>query len=74
MTSLPISSKTSTFHIAPPVAVAVSGASFVSFWASTSVMGALRLRMRFMLAAKSTVSFDARHILKKRRTDLLVPQ
>lgn len=57
MTSLPISSKTSTFHIAPPEAA--SGASLASFWASTSVMGALRFRMRFMLARKSTVSLRA---------------
>ena len=55
MTSLPISSKTNTFHIAPPVAV--SGASFASFWASISVIGALRFRIRFMLAGRRQVSF-----------------
>jgi len=49
MTSLPISSKTKTFHTAP------SAEAFVGSWlgsscASMSVIGALRFSMRFMLA------------------------
>lgn len=71
MTSLPISSKTKTFHIAPPEDV--SCASGASFWASTSVMGALRFKIRFMLAGRQIVSL---HLLYpfKRHTYLLVPQ
>jgi hypothetical protein len=48
MTSLPISSNTSTFHVAPPAGA--FWASIASLSASTSCMGALRLRMRLMLA------------------------
>lgn len=75
MTSLPISSKTNTFHIAPPEAG--SCASAASFWASTSVMGALRFRIRFMLAGEHTVSPCAQYHVRchrHRHTYLLVPQ
>lgn len=51
MTSLPISSNTKTFHAAPSVEVFV-GSVVGSSWASTSVTGALRFKMRFMLAGR----------------------
>lgn len=59
MTSRPMSSKTKTFHAAPSVVVVVAEAvgavgSVEETWpssrASLAVMGALRLRMRLMLA------------------------
>ena len=71
MTSLPISSKTNTFHIAPPEAGSCTSAA--SFWASTSVMGALRFRIRFMLAGEHAVSPCAQYRVQ-RHTYLLVPQ
>ena len=46
MTSLPISSKTKTFHVAE----SVDGSLIGSSCASTLVTGALRFRMRLMLA------------------------
>lgn len=72
MTSLPISSNTSTFHIAPPGAM-VSGALCESSCASTSVTGALRFKIRFMLAAQepSAVAVDSGRAWS---TYLLVPQ
>lgn len=54
MTSLPISSKTKTFHTAPSTDV------FVASWsscASMSVMGAFRFNMRLMLAETCRVSY-----------------
>ena len=56
MTSLPISSNTKTFHTAPS-ADGFAGSLFDSSCASTSVMGAFKFRMRFMLAAVRHVSY-----------------
>jgi hypothetical protein len=55
MTSLPISSKTSTFHAAPSAGAAVAS-WLASSCASMSVMGALRFSMRLMLARTRQVS------------------
>lgn len=59
MTSLPISSKTKTFHAASSPDGA-DGSVAASSWASMSVMGALRLRMRLMLARGSSQPFSTR--------------
>ncbi len=59
MTSLPISSKTKTFHAASSPDGA-EGSAAASSWASMSVMGALRLRMRLMLARGSSQPFSTR--------------
>lgn len=55
MTSRPISSNTSTFHTAPS-AEGFVGAGPGSSCASTSVTGAFRFSMRFMLATRRPVS------------------
>lgn len=55
ITSLPISSKTRTFHVALS-AEGLAGSGWESSWASMSVMGAFRLRMRFMLARRTMFS------------------
>ena len=55
MTSLPISSNTRTFHTAPSVDAFV-GSLLESSCASTSVIGALRFRMRLMLATTWHIS------------------
>jgi hypothetical protein len=55
ITSRPISSKTRTFHTAPSADVPVVSWP-ASSCASTSVMGALRFRMRLMLASEAHVS------------------
>jgi hypothetical protein len=72
MTSLPISSKTKTFHTAPSVDAFVASL-LGSSCASTSVMGAFRFSMRFMLATRRISAMFAT-CKKMRATYLLVPE
>ena len=65
MTSLPMLSNTSTFHIGSPVSESIgafagtSPLAFGSLWPSMGCVGELRFSMRSIEAIKKHVSYDA---------------
>jgi hypothetical protein len=64
MTSLPMLSNTSTFHIGSPVSERIGAfagtnpLAFCSLWVSMGCVGELRFRMRSIEAMEACVSYD----------------